>query len=210
MNMNESLVPVERLETLVPLYRDWNEKINVVSRKDIDNLFEHHILHSTVIGQFLAARHPKVYEKWCDPKEGVTIMDVGCGGGFPGVPLAVMFPNVKFTLVDSIRKKTLVASSVAQAAGLENVNVVWDRCENQPEVDYIVSRAVTNLDEFLSWTWKKTRCGILYLKGGDLVEEISTCAAKYHIPMENFEVCPVDAFLPGEFFQEKVILFIRK
>lgn len=207
--IDNNLVPCERLEALVPLYREWNEKINVVSRKDIDNLFEHHILHSAVIGQFLASRHPSIFEEWTS-EQGVSIMDVGCGGGFPGVPLAVMFPKAQFTLVDSIRKKTLVASSVAQAAGLKNVSVVWDRCENQPEVDYIVSRAVTNLDEFLSWTWKKTRKGILYLKGGDLVEEISKCAAKYHIPVGNFEVCPVSAFLPGEFFQEKVILYIRK
>lgn len=193
---------------LVPLYEEWNEKINVVSRKDIDNLYSHHIEHSLVIADFLKTRHPDVYEEWTSGN--VRVMDVGCGGGFPGVPLAMAFPATSFTLVDSIRKKTIVAAEVAKSAGLSNVQVIWGRAENQLPADYIVSRAVTNLDEFLSWTWPLTKKGIIYLKGGDLVEEITTCGKKYHIPMSNFEVCPVSDFLPDPFFEEKVILFIKK
>lgn len=169
------------------LYRDWNEKINVISRKDMENFYERHILHSLAIAKVTSF------------KEGSRIMDVGTGGGFPGIPLAILFPQVNFTLVDSIGKKITVVKEVAKALDLENVDAYHERAEKiRGEFDFIVSRAVTEMKEFLRWTdhkisksqKNKMRNGILYLKGGDLTEEFS--GIRY----------PIKEYLISDFFKE--------
>lgn len=157
-------------------YRIWNERINVISRKDIDNVWEHHILHSLGIALYLQSQLPDEF------KRGTTVLDVGCGGGFPGIPLAAIFPEVHFTLCDSIGKKVRVAEEVAKALGLTNVECVHSRVEDLPSErrwDWIVSRAVTSLDNFMPWVKGRYNSGILYLKGGDISEELAACRKKF-------------------------------
>ena len=170
---------MEQFEKMDALYRDWNSKINVVSRKDIDELYRHHVLHSLGIAAYIKAEMPDIYERLRGEgpysiAEPMKIMDLGTGGGFPGIPLAVIFPHAQFTLCDSIGKKITVATEVAKGLGLSNVKTVNARAESLPETfDYIVSRAVTALDNFMPWVKGKYSEGILYLKGGDLTEEIA-------------------------------------
>ena len=185
------------------LYADWNSKINVVSRKDIDCLYEHHILHSLAILEYLKAKGAE----W----ENLSILDVGTGGGFPGVPLAMMMPSCRFTLCDSIGKKIKVAGSVAEGLGLKNVTCVNARAETLEGVyDYVVSRAVTSLENFYPWVRGKYSKSILYLKGGDVLEEISALQVKYKIPSDKFTVWPVSNWLEDEYFREKFVIEIRK
>lgn len=155
---------------LEPLYRDWNAKINVISRKDIDALYTRHVLHSLGIAKVVAF------------KPGSQVLDVGTGGGFPGIPLAILFPETKFHLVDSIGKKIHVVNEVAQSLRLENVQAQHLRAEKvKGQYDFIISRAVTNMNDFVKWVRKKIAKkqqhdianGILYLKGGDLSEELA-------------------------------------
>ena len=156
-------------EGLVPVYEDWNSKINVVSRKDISNLFEHHILHSLAIAKVIQF-----------PKEA-KVLDVGTGGGFPGIPLAIMFPESNFTLIDSIGKKLIVANAAMKSAGLENVNIVHrNAIEETGKYNYIVSRAVMNAADLLKMVVKNistcnvdsSRNSLIVLKGGDLSNEL--------------------------------------
>ena len=148
---------MDKFEKMDALYRDWNSKINVVSRKDIDELYRHHVQHSLGIAAYLKAEMPDVYERLRGDgpysiAEPMKIMDLGTGGGFPGIPLAVMFPHAQFTLCDSIGKKITVATEVAKGLGLDNVKTVNARAESLPETfDFIVSRAVTALDNFMPW-----------------------------------------------------------
>ena len=159
------------LEKACTLYAEWNTRINVVSRKDIDNLYEHHILHSLAIWQYL--------QESGQLRDGLRILDVGTGGGFPGIPLAMMMPGCEFILCDSIGKKVKVAQAVADGLGLENVHCVNARAESiEGQFDWVVSRAVTSLDCFYPWVKGKFTEGILYLKGGDIVEEISQMCRK--------------------------------
>ncbi|MPT36212.1 MAG: 16S rRNA (guanine(527)-N(7))-methyltransferase RsmG [Flavobacterium sp.] len=160
---------VSKFRELEVLYKDWNAKINVISRKDIDELYEKHVLHSLGIA--------KIQEF----KPGSKIMDVGTGGGFPGIPLAILYPEVDFYLIDVIAKKIRVVNEVATALGLQNVKAEQMRAENvKGEFDFIVSRAVTNMPDFVKWVKDKVKKkqnhelknGILYLKGGDLTEEL--------------------------------------
>lgn len=160
---------LKQFSMLEDLYIDWNAQINVISRKDIEALYVKHVLHSLGIAKvqpFLP---------------GSKILDVGTGGGFPGIPLAIMFPETQFVLVDSIGKKIKVVEAVAEALGLQNVTAIHARAEKvQGEFDFIVSRAVTKMDDFVKWVRKKIRRknnhllknGVLYLKGGDLSEEL--------------------------------------
>ena len=163
---------------LHPLYSLWNEKINVISRKDIDNLYINHVLHSLGIAKVLEFK-PSAY-----------VLDVGTGGGFPGIPLAILFPETRFHLVDSIGKKITVVKNVAEALQLKNVTAEQIRAEEiKDSYDFIVSRAVTRLKEFYGWIHKKARKesvhpiqnGILYLKGGDLDEELAELRKAYKI-----------------------------
>jgi len=160
------------------LYEFWNSQINVISRKDMDNFYERHVLHSLGIAKVVAFL------------QGAKVMDVGTGGGFPGIPLAIMFPEVNFLLVDSIGKKIKVAQEVAKAIGLTNLHAVQQRAEDvKHRFDFVVSRAVTTMPEFLKWTERSIlplskhslANGILYLKGGDLAEELSTLKNKYRV-----------------------------
>lgn len=181
---NLTPLQVKQFEQLQELYAFWNEQINVISRKDTENFYERHVLHSLGIA--------KVIQFSDDSK----ILDIGTGGGFPGIPLAILFPNVHFTLVDSIGKKIKVVNEVALALGLENVIGIHDRAENiKGQFDFIISRAVTAMPSFLKWTKGKyaptqnndLKNGVLYLKGGDLTEEFQTVQQKYTLyDLENY------------------------
>lgn len=203
---------MEQFRLMEGLYREWNSKINVVSRKDIDQLYRHHVLHSLCIAAYIKASMPDVYERLRGDgpysiSEPMKILDLGTGGGFPGIPLAVMFPHTAFTLCDSIGKKIIVASEVARALGLKNVKTVNARAESLPETfDYIVSRAVTSLDNFMPWVKGKYSEGILYLKGGDLEEEI----AKARLRKGSVSIWPVSKWTDDPFFETKQVIFIEK
>ena len=188
----------EQFAQLDALYRDWNSKINVISRKDIDNLYEHHVLHSLAIA------------KWIPFMPGTTIMDVGTGGGFPGIPLAIMFPECQFLLIDSIGKKIKVASVVAQALGLTNVVCKQERAEEEKQkFDFVVSRAVMPLPDLVKLVRKNVSNkhknavpnGLIVLKGGDLKEEL----APYQ---KTAEVTPCSQWFKGEWFETKYIIYL--
>jgi len=183
----------------IELYREWNDKINVISRKDIDNIYEHHILHSLAIAEYMSFQ------------PGETVLDVGCGGGFPGIPLAMRFPEVKFTLCDSIGKKIKVAQAVAEGLGLQNVSTVNARVETLPGTwDWVVSRAVTTLDNFYPWVKGRFRKGILYLKGGDVNAEISDLCRKCKLDPASIHVWPISSVYEDEYFREKFVIHIGK
>ena len=180
---------------LPALYADWNAKINVVSRKDIDQLELHHVQHSLAIARFVEDR----LGGW---KSGTTVVDVGCGGGFPGIPLAIMYPEVKFLLVDRIGKKIKVAQAVADAIGLRNVETRHAGIEEVKETfDYAVSRAVMNLPDLLKLVKRCTRSGLLCLKGGDLSGEISQYKNKVLID-------ELSSYFKEEFFKTKKVLYL--
>ncbi len=188
----------KQFEQLGPLYKEWNDKINVVSRKDIENIYTNHVLHSLGIAKVMSF------------KPGVEVLDVGTGGGFPGIPLAILFPETSFHLVDSIGKKITVVKEVAAALGLKNVKAEQIRAEEvKGKYDFIVSRAVTRMKEFYGWVNNKTKVesgntldnGILYLKGGDLDEEMNELKRPYSI--YNL----LDYF-KEEFFETKHVVYV--
>lgn len=182
----------EQYNALPELYAEWNARINVVSRKDIESLEERHVLHSLAI-----ARTGLIHA-------GDSVLDVGCGGGFPGIPLAIFYPDAQFTLVDSIGKKIRVVNEVATAIGLENLTAIQARVEELPDsYDWVVSRAVTDLRTFVGWTWSRTRKGIIYLKGGDLEQEIRSA----NRPTVQL---PISDWFEGEFFETKKVLVLPK
>lgn len=207
---------LEQFRMMESLYRDWNSKINVVSRKDIDQLYRHHVLHSLGIAAYIRAMMPSVYDHLRGEgpysiAEPLKIMDLGTGGGFPGIPLAVIFPHAQFTLCDSIGKKIIVATEVSKGLGLQNVRTVNARAESLPETfDYIVSRAVTSLENFMPWVKGKYSEGILYLKGGDLAEEISTAMAKFKMRKGSVHIWPISAWTSDDFFETKQVIYIEK
>ena len=188
----------EQFAQLDALYRDWNSKINVISRKDIDNLYEHHVLHSLAIAKLLPFM------------PGTSIMDVGTGGGFPGIPLAILFPECQFLLIDSIGKKIKVASEVAKALGLTNVVCKQERVEEEKQkFDFVVSRAVMPLPDLVKLIQKNISNkhrnavpnGLVVLKGGDLKDEI----APY---IKTAEVSPCSQWFKGEWFETKQVIYL--
>ena len=205
-----------QFEQMDALYRDWNSKINVVSRKDMDELYRHHVLHSLGIAAYLKTQMPDIYDHMRGEgpyslAEPLKILDLGTGGGFPGIPLAVMFPHAHFTLCDSIGKKIIVATEVAKGLNLENVKTVNARAESLPETfDYVVSRAVTSLDNFMPWVKGKYNEGILYLKGGDLAEEISTAMAKNKMRKGSVRQWPISSWTDDPFFETKMVIYIER
>ena len=194
----------EKFLMMDSLYRDWNSKINVISRKDIDNLYSHHILHSLAIARYLQLR-PEMEEKF----RSSSVLDLGCGGGFPGIPLAVMFPDAHFTLCDSVGKKTIVASGVSESLGLENVEVVNARAESLGrQFDFVVSRAVASLQDFYPWIKGRYKQHVLYLKGGDVNEEIAEMMGHFRMKKGSVSTWPVDSWLSEEYFKGKLIVDI--
>ena len=189
----------EQFARLGEVYAEWNAKINVVSRKDMEHIYLHHILHSLAIA------------KVCHFADGAQVLDVGCGGGFPSVPLAIMFPNVQFTACDSIGKKIRVVEGVCEAVGIKNIRTVNGRVEQLKEqFDYIVSRAVTDMPTFVGWVRGMVRKGekgslpngILYLKGGDLTEELQASRRQW-------ERYYISEFFEEEFYDTKQVVYSR-
>jgi 16S rRNA (guanine527-N7)-methyltransferase len=188
----------EQFDVLSDLYSDWNAKINVISRKDIDNLYPHHVLHSLAIARYI------------NLVPGTTVLDVGTGGGFPGVPLAIFFPEVHFTLLDSIGKKVKVAAEVSQAIGLTNVDFVHGRAEDEKrKFDFVVSRAVMTLPELAKIVRKNIKKeqqnglpnGLICLKGGDLSAEIKPFG-------KAADVYPLSRYFKEEFFETKKLVYV--
>lgn len=208
-------VQMNQFEKMGELYREWNSRINVVSRKDIDEIYRHHIMHSIGIAAYLKTRLPDIYDRLTGEgpysiAEPLHILDLGTGGGFPGIPLAVMFPNTRFTLCDSIGKKITVASAVSAGLCLKNVKTVNARAESLPDTfDYIVSRAVTSLENFMPWVKGKYKEGILYLKGGDLKEEIDTASAKAGLKKGAVTTWALSDWTEDPFFETKQVIFIQ-
>lgn len=195
----------ERFLALDALYREWNAQINVISRKDIDSVYSHHVMHSLAIGRYIY-NVPGLLEKF---SKG-TVLDLGTGGGFPGIPLAILFPEAGFTLCDSVGKKTIVADAVVKALELENTHVVNARAESLPgQFDFVVSRAVASLQDFYPWVRGKFREGILYLKGGDVNPEISAIMEKYRLAKGSVTTWPVSSWLPDPYYDGKLLLHIR-
>ncbi len=192
---------LEQFEAMREVYAEWNARINVISRKDFDSLYLKHVLHSLAIARV------------CEFGVGARVLDVGCGGGFPSVPLAVMFPEAQIVAVDSIGKKIKVVEEVAKALGLTNLRPVNARVEQiDGRFDYVVSRAVTDAATLIRWTWDKIERGeghgtlpngMLLLKGGALAEELAVARRK-------FDLYPISDLFEEEFFAEKQVIYARK
>jgi 16S rRNA (guanine527-N7)-methyltransferase len=190
---------IRQFEALQGIYQEWNSQINVISRKDMDQFYERHVLHSLAIAKVM------------NFTSGSEVMDVGTGGGFPGIPLAILFPEVQFHLVDSIGKKIKVCNEVVQALDLKNVKTSHERAENiKGKYDFIVSRAVTQMPVFIGWVRNKLKKkqqnglpnGILYLKGGDLKAEMK--------PVKSFyEITEINDFYKEEFFETKKVVYVQ-
>lgn len=200
---------LDRFALMEQGYNDWNAKINVISRKDMDGLYDHHVLHSLAIARYLRTQKPLEYAEMTLENNGLRVLDLGTGGGFPGIPLAVLFPEVKFTLCDSIKKKTVVAQGIADLLGLENVEVVNARAESLGvRFDYVVSRAVASLTDFYPWVKGCYDRSILYLKGGDINEEIGMLMARERMQKVKIGTWPVDSWLEDEYFAGKFVVDI--
>ena len=189
----------------VELYREWNGRINVVSRKDIDNIYAHHILHSLAIARYLELHYPD------GVLDGASVLDLGTGGGFPGIPLAVEYPEAKFTLCDSIGKKVRVAAAVAEGLGLKNVECVNARAEAMGRnFDWVVTRAVASLEDLYPWVKGRFNRSILCLKGGDVRQETAVLERRFGILPGRIRVWSIENWLNDEYFKEKFVIEIGK
>ena len=196
----------QRFLALDALYREWNAQINVISRKDIDGIYDHHVLHSLAIARYLGTQEG-LEEQFAK----ADVLDLGTGGGFPGIPLAILYPEARFTLCDSVNKKTIVADAVAKALKLENVQVVNARAESLGlRFDYVVSRAVASLPDFYPWVKGQYNKGILYLKGGDVNEEIAQVMARHKLPRGSVHTWPVSSWLKDPYYEGKLVIHIEK
>lgn len=196
----------ERFAALDSIYRDWNGRINVISRKDIDSLYSHHVLHSLAIARYLQSM-PRELELFAS----ASVLDLGTGGGFPGVPLAILFPQASFTLCDSVGKKTIVAGAAVSALGLENATVVNCRAENLPgPYDYVVSRAVASLEDLYPWVKGKFSRGILCLKGGDVNEEIAAAMGRFRLRKGSVHSWRLSDWLQDEYYAQKLLIHMEK
>ena len=191
-----------RFELLKELYFEWNSKINVISRKDTENFYTRHVLHSLAIAKFIQFKNKS------------KIIDIGTGGGFPGIPLAIYFNDSSFTLIDSIGKKIKVVDSIVKELNMKNVFTKTERAENIKEkFDFVISRAVTQLDKFCPWVKNnisaknknQIKNGIIYLKGGDLKKEIEKIEKKY-----NYKIKNISDYYGNDFFESKSILYLSK
>lgn len=191
---------IEQFASLGRVYSEWNEKINVISRKDVENLYERHILHSLSIAKFISFRN------------ATKVMDLGTGGGFPGVPLAILFPDSRFHLVDSIAKKLKVIDAVKEEVGLTNLYTFHSRAEDMDfQYDFVVSRAVAPLSDLLRWSKGKylpkhlneIPNGLICLKGGKVDEEIAEAAPNRH------QKVPISTYFEEEFFKDKFIVYAK-
>lgn len=202
---------LDKLRLMYPLYKEWNSKINVISRKDIEMLYLHHVLHSLAIARYIEFR------------KNERILDVGTGGGFPGLPLAILYPECSFTLVDSIGKKIKVVEEIASALELKNVTAIKARAEEtKGNFHYIISRAVTELKNFYPWVKGRYSKGILYLKGGDITDnkdiaqkgtllcEIEDAVRECGIKRELVTIANISDIFTEEFFLQKRIIHIHK
>ncbi len=194
-----TVLQVLQFKQLESLYKTWNEQINVISRKDVDELYLRHVLHSLGVAKIIQF------------KDYTRILDIGTGGGFPGIPLAILFPNCRFVLVDSIGKKIKVVNEIVAALGLQNVNAINCRAEEvDGQFDFVVTRAVARIDKFIPWVkgklkpegFNNIKNGILFLKGGDLAQEIGESGKKV-------EIYNLSTYFTEEFFETKVVVYTR-
>ena len=208
------LTPVQKEQflQLEPLYNDWNAKINVISRKDIGSLYQRHVLHSLSIAAYLREVRPDVYGEFSAGTAAghrLKVLDLGTGGGFPGIPLAILFPETLFTLCDSVGKKVKVAGGVASALNLKNVVTVNARAESLTETfDYVVSRAVTALDNFYPWVAGKFTGDIFYLKGGDFAEELCTVMSMAGLRPGSVRTWKIIDWAGDPMFEDKFVIDI--
>ncbi|MEN0002857.1 MAG: 16S rRNA (guanine(527)-N(7))-methyltransferase RsmG [Bacteroidota bacterium] len=196
-----SPVQYEQLEALGRLYPEWNNKINVISRKDIENLYRHHILHSLAVAKFISF------------KPEARVLDLGTGGGFPGIPLAILFPETTFTLIDGTRKKIMVVNEVRRAIGLDNCHGIHIRAEeHKAKYDFVVSRAVAHIEKLTDWSFRLIRNkqlhampnGLITLKGGNIKEELRALPKTYYS-----EKYPLTSYFDAPFFEEKFLIYVQ-
>lgn len=192
---------IQQITDLLPLYQEWNAKINVISRKDIDHLYLHHVLHSMSIAKYIQF------------KPGTEIIDLGTGGGFPGIPLAILFPEIKVHLIDSIGKKLKVAEAISAEIGLKNTNIHWTRAEESGlKADFVVTRGVAPVDSLMNWSARLLKVkhlhgipnGLIALKGEPYKEEVKVLFKK-----DYFEAIPLRKYFAEEYFDEKYLLYIQ-
>lgn len=193
---------IRQFEQLGPLYQEWNSKINVISRKDIENVYPHHILHATAIAKFVKFQ------------PGANVLDLGTGGGLPGIPMAILFPETNFRLIDGTRKKISVVKAIAEELGLKNVVAQQVRAEELREkFDFVICRAVASLDKLIMWSFplisNKERHaipnGLITLKGGMLVEE------KKSLPRGTYlDIVPLSYYFDEPYFEEKVVVYVQR